>query len=871
MHYLVIASNFGLTVMHAEVKSKSMCSVFSGGLTDPALTVSRCIQRLCTSNTKEITAINMIAVSLTVFLTLGAAVLRPAQGLQLVKTEFSGARDISQQTRRAIIDAQFVDFTMNKCFVHDLDITSPFLTGRGAFTRVEQSEFVSITGSSVLETTCQQWTDETDHVVDAGVSTTSYWVQGGTLTCEGVTFQDVVSNCRGESASTCGGAIWAHQNIKKVTLVRCNFIRCSTGEGQSKEMGGAVLCAAPEFQFEDCSVQECSNEKTIIFFRNTGNDLEFEKVVISGCNFTTTSIGPTTDNDFTAGGSGLIIRNTKSLTLVNCRFENNVKTITTNAGDTATCDGGCFIPRKGSEFSLNLTDCVFSDTTAPRGGCFAIASTFTIPLIYISGCTFEQTRTSATGKTGGVFFVQNVPKEFTVRDTVFDRCQADNGAIMYRYSASGEEALSFTSFEMTNTVINQCTNQKSGGKVLAVVIAAGGTCEFNNNTLSNLAKDAFSISGWTTDQLELSGCRFDTLATTSFVLGLVSFSGTSLVLKNCQFSNVETNNAINKIDDTKSFTTVTLEECIVESVTRTSNSWIEITDGALSVKDCIFQDSVLSTFFQFGGTTMTIEGTEFREITTVPQLFTTTSQGTLDLTNVKVLGGSSLFGTLTCSSATIKQLTADKSTATGDWLVLQAGAFTLSNGCFQGGSGKYIKVESGVTLTFEPPMCFDKTQDESLTLPEGFEKTWTDDIFGCEDCGGITTTEEPLDSSDDLDPAGPSSEGKTDTDTTDQDGNQNKGHGLSAGETAAIVVVVLLVVAAAVVLTVIFLLRRKKKSNSDDDDAEVFDDDTSIATAESVELGGSSHIEEASRSNPIFSVAPEAEDFSSVFEETNSS
>ena len=813
----------------------------------------------------------MFARLLSVLAALGsAAETGQVPALRLVKTVFSQGRDISVDHRLAMIDTQFVDLVMHKCSMHDFDAGSPLALGRAALVHVEQSEFKGITAPSVLVTEgCQKLSD--DFTVPEGTSTTNYWITAGSLTCENVVFQDVTSACRGSDEPKCGGAIWAPAGVTKVTLLWTKFIRCGTVDGTSSDLGGAVLCAADDFVFDYCEVEDCSNAKSITLFRKTASDSAFGKRVITGCNFTKTRIQAANEIEPTAGGSGFVITNTNDLTLVNCHFNDCEKTSST------TVDGGCYrFASTTGAVTLNLTDCTFINTRAPRGGCFAMVGV--TPTIYISGCTFQQTMAAGDRRTGGVFFLDNIPTELIVNDCVFDRCEANDGAIMYKYSTSAE-VLTVPNFEMTNTVINQCTNRKgSGGKVLAVVIPEGGTCVFNNNTLSNLAKDAFSISGWKSDQLELTGCRFDTLVTSYFVLGLSGFTGTLLILKNCQFSNVQTDNAINNIDGTNFFTTVTLEECTVESVTRTSNSWIEITDGALTVKDCIFQNSDLSSFFLFGGTTVTMEGTEFREITTVPQLCTV-SQGTITMTDVKVLGGSSVFGTLTCTSATIKQLTADKSTATAEWLVLQAGAFTLSDCCFQGGSGKYIKVESGVTLTFESPMCFDKTQDESLTLPEGFEKTWTDDIFGCEVCESVATTTESLDPSDDPEP-GDSSEGQTDPETDDPEtddpgtggsGNQDKGNGLTAGETAAIVVVVLLVVAVAVILTVIFLLRRKKKDDSHDDDAEVFDDDTSIATAETVELGGSSHIEEASRSNPIFSVVQEAEDFSSVFEEANSS
>ena len=105
--------------------------------------------------------------------------------------------------------------------------------------------------------------------------------------------------------------------------------------------------------------------------------------------------------------------------------------------------------------------------------------------------------------------------------------------------------------------------------------------------------------------------------------------------------------------------------------------------------------------------------------------------------------------------------------------------------------------------------------------------------------------------------------------TTGGGGDQDSGNGLPPGATAGIIVAAVIVVVVAVVLIVLFLIRRKKKSDSDDDDIEMFDDDSVTDQETAVSTFGADNQEDAARTNPLFSVPDDGEDFSSVFEETN--
>ena len=362
----------------------------------------------------------------------------------------------------------------------------------------------------------------------------------------------------------------------------------------------------------------------------------------------------------------------------------------------------------------------------------------------------------------------------------------------------------------------------------------------------------------------------------------------------------------------------------------------------LVVERCLFTGTLASVIIDDEGATLTLRDSSFEDVTGTTKVLTK-STGSLTLDNVTIRDSTCALGTISTTSPiqiemlrisnqktsdpapdALVELTVSASegetsssisncefrTVSSKAFKLASGSFKFTDCCFQGSSTQYIEVQGAATLSFELPMCFDKTEDESLVLPDGFTKPWDGQqwmIFECDVCGVIPTTEiatsepdetsdilpseldsaseeldpssdsldpEPADSASDSEPdASSEQDGEGEVDTTSNPGtggggDQDSGNGLPPGATAGIVVAVVVVVVVAVVLIVLFLVRRKKKTNSDDDDIEMFDDDSVTDQETTVSTFAETTQEDAARTNPLFSVPDDGEDFSSVFEET---
>ena len=833
-------------------------------------------------------------------------------GLRLIRTQFTGSRNLMSGS--ALIDIASINFIMDRCSGRDVNTVGGFVRASGSNVIVQASEFKAMTGPPVFELSCRQAKD--GEVIDSSTTQTNLWLDtSASLTCIGVTFEDVSSSCR-TVEDKCGGAIWAKGGANLLNLTRCVFRRCKTGtSGKSLHMGAAVLSGATNFVFEYCIVEECSSAGSVVHFKNGPNADPFDfDVIITGCSFHNIAITPmrqgekTPENDV-AGGSGFLVSNTKSLTLVDCHFSHTVLIDETSAGD-----GGCYRVVGGTEFSLTLRDCSFIDTRASRGGCFDIKG-ISIPEIIIENCVFQETK--AEKRNGGVFFVEQCPTKFVVLNSIFKAIEAVNGSIIYRYVSSGGQDntnLDIQSFEIINTTIDSCKVATASN----VIIAA--TCTnfvFDNNTIIDIGDQGqIKFMGVSNTTIELHDCTFCNIQSEFFVM-VLEFTGEptqtrKLLLENCEILNVSSRNGFNTFNQ-GSFGEVVMDYCSIDAVRSTTNTWIDLStstssESILTVQHCTFTNIEEGNLILFDVLTDTgkVEFRDLRFQDCLSEIGHFQCESIL-MDGTKIYNGYCAFNVSKCTkcvvhapefydivasdpTATLISITADsveiqdatiervgqqnnvRLLANSGYMIaletqaatldnckfsdvcmnvfsLSSGKFNLTACCFQGGCQAYITARD-CELYLTEPVCFDKTEEEALKLTS-VERTWEgmDAIFSCTDCSFF----EPIN------PTSDSSIGGND---------DSQGSGLPPGTIAAIAVSICVVVAVVVIVVLVLLLKRRKteSDNSKEPDAPDYGPDMEMTITTMSTITGSLQEEPEITPTSIFT-SPDALGFHESFEE----
>ena len=497
---------------------------------------------------------------------------------------------------------------------------------------VERSEFKAITAFTVLELTCAKVEDE--QRVTGGKSTTNYWVtnaENAALYVDGVEFDSVTSACRGDvgKQDTCGGAIWVQGGAKLLSVLNCRFRNCSTVEGTSYYMGGCILSGALDTIFNYCTVENCHNERSIVYIKKTGSAQPIESKEFKGLIFTDVWISPTKADDASvAGGSGFVAVNVEHLTLTDCHFSNVAKKPASNLD---YFDGGCYLAiKQGSSteitdwvtsMTLTLKDCTFRNATARRGGCFAIRD-FDVTSISVTNTTFELMVASGTNDRdgGGVFFVTSPPGEMIIKDCCFKDASAFDGAVLYRYGAAMDsmKGTNFTKFAMTNTTVDNCQPSGSGKGTLAINIQSGGTCEFNNNTLKRLPANAITVSGVAYDEVVLSDWTFESISCQNFILNMGEQLGDAFKFKRCVLKQVTSQHLFNGHAKGR-FMDMTFEGCTLDQVSSADKTfWIDMYAGSrLTLNGCTIRGECTNVLalFRFVSATVEIRDCVFQDLT----------------------------------------------------------------------------------------------------------------------------------------------------------------------------------------------------------------------------------------------------------------
>ena len=837
------------------------------------------------------------------------------------------------------LDLSFVDLRLRESVIHDVLSTGAIMSSSHSHVLVEHTDFRDIQAAGVLELTCEDVSTalEVQYDKPTPVSTNYHITPGDTnsLTCKNCVFEGITNACRTGDREKRGGAIWA-ERCALLNITYSVFRRCSTASGSVSYLGGAIMCGASNFVFDHCLVEDCQNEQSIVYYAKGGGDgQDVESFEMTGTDFKNTRI--TTPQG--GGGSGLLIQKLKKLVLTNCNFEGNTKLWNENSES----DGGCMLVNStagSNNFQLELDGCTFQSTKARRGGCFAFIG-ISVAKISVTNCKFIET--IAENKNGGVFFTAQTPSEIAITGTLFKGASAANGASWYRYeTADNADSINIQKLTVQDTTIDGCSVRNDG--FLLYTTSVTEEFVFDNNTLMNLNTKTchLSLQGISAETITLRDWTFENVQVNGFPLKF-SETQSKITMDHCTFITVTASSALNLRANSAYFAELQLIDCEVAGYSSDSG---KILHGAASiilvVERCLFTGTLASVIIGDEGATLTLRDSSFEDVTGTTKVLTKPT-GSLTLDNVTIRDSTCALGTISTTSPiqiemlrisnqttsdpapdALVELTVSASegetsssisncefrTVSSKAFKLASGSFKFTDCCFQGSSTQYIEVQGAATLSFELPMCFDKTEDESLVLPDGFTKPWDGQqwmIFECDVCGVIPTTEiatlepdetsdilpseldsaseeldpssdsldpEPADSASDSEPdASSEQDGEGEVDTTSNPGtggggDQDSGNGLPPGATAGIVVAVVVVVVVAVVLIVLFLVRRKKKTNSDDDDIEMFDDDSVTDQETTVSTFAETTQEDAARTNPLFSVPDDGEDFSSVFEET---
>ena len=230
--------------------------------------------------------------------------------------------------------------------------------------------------------------------------------------------------------------------------------------------------------------------------------------------------------------------------------------------------------------------------------------------------------------------------------------------------------------------------------------------------------------------------------------------------------------------------------------------------------------------------------------------------------NLVILKG---FGDIEVNTIVFEQCS-----AVGPLLQSSSETIAFSDCCFQGSEANsegatYVNSTSK-QASFAADMCFDLDQVSSVDF--GDLHPWdalSANIFECESCSWLPTSEEEPETSADIDP-------DTSTHQTDTDEDSDSGK-LGAGAIAGIVIAVLVVVAVVIIVVVLLLLRKKEKTTSVDEEeeprGEMKEESFTEATlpTNSV-ISGMSWDQKVTEDNPVFTTTgPVQDDFSNIFEE----
>lgn len=841
---------------------------------------------------------------LALLLPLSLAFSRDAK-LSLVKTVFTGARTSSVLSGGLVVDVAGVNMDMRDCRMNSLGILGSAVHLQSGHFLVRDSTFDTVDGRLL-------YFEEADHYVvneTEGETVTGQDFDmrvivksGSSLTCENCKFVNIVGAYVGTHDKN-GGAIFAAGGSTKLNCTQCEFDNCSmlnSGSDGGIGWGDAVFCKAPEFVFDYCTVKNIKSKWSII--HHLGAET-FTEMNMTGCKFENVGIiAPegTVEDDIQCGGSGIELKNLQSFGLIECEFT----TVSHLSGW-----GGVFRPWSDkNDYKLFLIDSKFSHTWAKFGGCIAIRLDNRLALLYVSGCSFLDTRTTGSG---GVFLFTGAPKatsEIIILDTVIEAPNASEGYCLMAGPIATPRKVQTGSFVMVNVTLRNTDFESPIHTMMHIETAAPVLSNIKIEGVSQVGTMYFS--GVTNTTFELHDAVFENVGARDFFFQYEPVSNEevdavskSMTLTNCRFSETDLEGWFSS----SGLSTVTFTSCTINRVKNilfggsgTSASTSFIMDGGV-ISDVPQSD----TLFQFGEGSVDakFKKVSFENFNGILGSFMCTGEVALDtitLANAPVprmtvrscnkfllsgcafvdakFSGSYVFTVDQCNYLEIVNSDFNRSTETASsstalFKLAQASGsetpMTINNNIFDNltrpvfelGAGNYkietccftsaepyITVTTGAKVAFNELTCFDTAESQAIVLAEGVQPTWDDfngTIFECTACSTV----------------------EFDTATTAPPPPAKKG--LSDGAIAAIVIVVLLVIAAIVVVVILLMLRRRRNeqsSNTSEPGADTADPDEETTTV--TQVMDQLVTEEAG--NALFATTATNDVFSPAFEERES-
>jgi len=288
--------------------------------------------------------------------------------------------------------------------------------------------------------------------------------------------------------------------------------------GFNAAAGGAIRTTLAALTLTDVLITNCTAGPTApaVFAFTAGS------VTAVNCAFSNNSVPAPTAN---VVGGAITFQGTQSLTLTDCRFDNN--NLGAFTGTTASCSGGAV--GGGSTGHLTMTRCTVTNNQAIQGGGVFLQGTNASTVVSITDCVFENNFTpaktgsggggalyflsqfgtvtiqnstfannSAGGNSGGAIGVSG-PATVTLRNsTLSGNSSANNGGAVRMYSQFTGKFSVLNSTVTLNSAKGTGAGISRGGGTLSIVstIVAQNTTPSTGDVTSNYSVD-YSLIGAT--------------------------------------------------------------------------------------------------------------------------------------------------------------------------------------------------------------------------------------------------------------------------------------------------------------------------------------------------------------------------------------
>ena len=667
----------------------------------------------------------------------------------------------------------------------------------------------------------------------------NYELPYGHLFVNGSTFLRCYNPSRG------GGAMRHTGEYGQVQVTYCVFDACWARSGY----GSALFSqSAWGFEYDPPQLNYCEvrnmepNYSTIHMQCGPKKDsgeavLQYVPMTLTGNIFENITIRPIYLNE--AGGSGLVIRYVKELTLKDCHFVDC--SVQSQTEKFPSIGGALYLMANLSHPgwvapTFVLEECTFKNIASYQyGGCVGLdAPTKKFEMI---NCTCE--RSDLEGQQteyGGFLYFGKEVEEIKITGTVFDTAVAKDGGCIYTN-------LAIQTFTLEDCIISACEAREGGSYSLFV---NSPNFVLSNVAMQNMQGGRGKIKLSSCDLLTMFNCAFDQYRTGQLVeyTPATEQGVTKFDVSDCHFTSVA-------VDESSLFFLTSVNEFVllrcVFTGTETSNSDVHIINAegvqTLTVHWTDFMDNgIKGSLIRANAVTkiLEIKNCEFFRCSSTSHPLIDVSQSLelqlydVSFENCTVPEKNSLINLVSVEELTL-------------------GPYAYFRGAKeQAGTAAYIKSDKG-NVVIELPVCFDLEAEFSVDFAG--TKPWESiengtGIFECYDAPE-TPTPSPTPT-------------PTPTEATAK-------KGLTSGAIAGLVIGLLVVMAVLLVVILFLVIRRRRMESSTEEDDVTKHDDTETVTQETLQTADFMDDDnfKVTEDNPVFrsEVFGEANDFTNEFEE----